>query len=69
MSRHGFVPIGCTVADKAEDYTRLLVDEFAGKVDVVVADSNGGMIGFCLAARHPDLFGHIATIVTGYTMT
>ena len=63
------LPHGCTVADIAEDYTRLIVDEFAGKVDVVVADSNGGMIGFCLAARHPDLFGHIATIVASYTMT
>jgi pimeloyl-ACP methyl ester carboxylesterase len=63
------LPHGCTVADLTEDYAGLIVDEFAGKVDLVVADSNGGLIGFCLAARHPDLFGHIATIVAGYTTT
>ncbi len=27
------------------------------------------MIGFCLAAQHPGLFGHMAIIVAAYTMT
>jgi pimeloyl-ACP methyl ester carboxylesterase len=45
----------------------LIVEEFGGQVDLVVRDSGGGMIGFCLAARHPDLFAHIAIVVAGYT--
>jgi enterochelin esterase-like enzyme len=48
-------------------YARL--GTLGGKADVVVGDSAGGMIGFCLAARHPGLFGHIAIILAGYTMT
>ena len=63
------LPNGCTVADMAEDYAGLIVDEFGGKVDVVVGDSSGGLIGFCLAARHPDLFGHVSIIAAGHTMT
>lgn len=61
------LPCGCTIADMAEDYAKLIVEEHGGKVDLVVGDSGGGMIGFCLAARHPDLFAHIATVVAGYT--
>ena len=59
---------GCTLADMAEDYAGLIVEEFGGKVDLVVGDSGGGMVGFCLAARHPDLFAHIAMVVAGYTL-
>jgi pimeloyl-ACP methyl ester carboxylesterase len=46
----------------------LIVEEHGGKVDLVVGDSGGGMIGFCLAAQHPDLFAHIAIVVAGYTL-
>lgn len=63
------LPHGCTVADMAEDDAALIVQEFGGKVDLVVADSGGGAIGFCLAAAHPDLFDHIAFVAAGYTMT
>ena len=52
----------------AEDYAGLIVEEFGGQVDLVVGDSGGGMVGFCLAARHPDLFAHIAMVVAGYTL-
>ena len=62
------LPRGCTIEDMAEDYAGLIVEEFEGKVDLVVGDSGGGMIGFCLAAQHPDLFAHIATVVAGYTL-
>lgn len=62
------LPHGCTLADMAEDYAGLIVDEFGGRVDVVVGDSGGGMVGFCLAARHPELFAHIAILVAGYTL-
>lgn len=63
------LPQGCTIADMAEDYAELIVGEFNGKVDVVVGDSTGGMIGFCLASRHPDVFGHIVIAVAAHTMT
>ncbi len=62
------LPQGCTLADMAEDYAGLIVEEFGGQVDLVVGDSGGGMIGFCLAAQHPDLFAHIAIVVAGYTL-
>ena len=77
--RHGYtvwilglkpnLPDGCTVADMAEDYARLIVEEFGGKVDVVVGDSTGGMIGFYLSARHPEVFDHVVIAVAAYTMT
>jgi pimeloyl-ACP methyl ester carboxylesterase len=60
---------GCTIADMAEDYAKLIAEEFGGKIDVVVGDSTGGMIGFHLAARHPDVFGHIVIAVAAYSMT
>ncbi len=62
------LPQGCSLADMAEDYAGLIVEEFGGKVDLVVGDSGGGMVGFCLAARHPELFEHIAIVVAGYTL-
>jgi pimeloyl-ACP methyl ester carboxylesterase len=62
------LPQGWTLEDMAEDYAGLIVEEFDGKVDLVVGDSGGGMIGFCLAAQHPDLFAHIAIVVAGYTL-
>ena len=62
------LPHGCALADMAEDYAGLIVEEFGGKVDLVVGDSGGGMIGFCLAAQHPDLFANIAIVVAGYTL-
>lgn len=63
------LPDGCTVADMASDYAGLIAGELDGKVDLLVGDSTGGLIGFYLAAQHPCLFGHIAIIVAGYTMT
>ena len=62
------LPQGCTLADMADDYAGLIVEEFGGRVDLVVGDSGGGMVGFCLAARHPELFAHIAIVVAGYTL-
>jgi pimeloyl-ACP methyl ester carboxylesterase len=62
------LPNGCTLEDMAEDYAGLIVEEFGGKADLVVGDSGGGMIGFCLAAQHPELFAHIAIAVAGYTL-
>ena len=66
VARKQNMPKGHTMADMADDYAGLIADEFGGKVDLVVGVSFGGMIGFYLAARHPDCFGHIAISVAGY---
>jgi pimeloyl-ACP methyl ester carboxylesterase len=63
------MPKGHTIADMADDYAGLVADELGGKVDLVVGVSNGGMVGFYLAARHPESFGHIAIAVAGYEMS
>jgi pimeloyl-ACP methyl ester carboxylesterase len=60
------MPKGHTMADMDEDYAWLIADEFGGKVDLVVGVSYGGVIGFYLAARHPDRFGHIAIVGAAY---
>jgi pimeloyl-ACP methyl ester carboxylesterase len=59
------MPTGHTLEDMADDYARLIDEEFGGHVDLVIGHSNGGMIGFCLAARHPDRFGHIVIAEAG----
>jgi pimeloyl-ACP methyl ester carboxylesterase len=66
VARRREMPKGHTIADMADDYAGLIADEFGGTVDLVVGASNGGMIGFYLAARHPDRFGHIAIAIAGY---
>jgi len=66
VARKRNMPIGHTILDIADDYAGLIDDEFGGRVDLVVGVSMGGMIGFHLAARHPERFGHIAIAVAGY---
>jgi len=66
VARKQNMPKGHTLADMADDYAGLIADEFGGKVDLVIGQSYGGMVGFYLAARHPDRFGHIAISVAGY---
>ena len=66
VARKQDMPKGHTMADMAEDYAGLIADEFGGKVDLVVGVSYGGVIGFHLAARHPDRFGHIAIVGAAY---
>ncbi|MDH3539921.1 MAG: alpha/beta hydrolase [Acidimicrobiia bacterium] len=66
VARRRDMPKGHTMADMADDYAGLVAHEFGGKVDLVVGVSYGGMIGFYLAARHPERFGHIAIAVAGH---
>lgn len=66
VTRKRDMPKGYTFADMADDHAQLIADEFGGKVDLVVGFSTGGQIGFYLAARHPDRFGHIVIAVAGY---
>ena len=70
VTRKQNMPKGYTVADMAEDYAGLIADEFDGKVDLVAGEeAYGGMIGFCLAARHPDRLGRLATLIAGYQVS
>jgi pimeloyl-ACP methyl ester carboxylesterase len=64
VTRRRNMPAGHTMADMADDYARVIDEEFDGRVDVVVAESFGGMVGQYLAALHPDSFGRIALIIT-----
>jgi pimeloyl-ACP methyl ester carboxylesterase len=66
VARKQNMPKGHAMADMAEDYAGLIADEFGGKVDLVVGVSYGGVIGFHLAARYPDRFGHIALVGAAY---
>ena len=62
------IAVGYTVADMAEDCAGVIAGEFGGKVDLVIGHSGAGMIGFCLAARHADRFGHIVIAAAPYTL-
>lgn len=64
VTRRRGMPPEHSIADMADDYARLIAEQFGGRVDLVVAESFGGMVGQYLAARHPDSFGHIAMVVT-----
>lgn len=64
VTRRRNMPAGHTMADMAGDYAQMIEEEFGGRVDAVVAESFGGMIGQYLAALHPDSFGRIALIIT-----
>ena len=64
VTRRRGMPSEHTIADMADDYARLIAEEFGGRVDVVVAESFGGMVAQYLAARHPDSYGLIAMVVT-----
>ncbi|MFK5636109.1 MULTISPECIES: alpha/beta fold hydrolase [unclassified Ornithinimicrobium] len=62
------LPAAATVSDFADDYAKLIMDDFHGRVDLLVADSQGGVIGFALAARHPHLFGSFAAVAASHTL-
>jgi pimeloyl-ACP methyl ester carboxylesterase len=66
VTRKQNMPKGHSFSDMADDYGQLIVDELDGKVDLVLGMSTGGQIGFYLAGRHPDRFGHIAILSAAY---
>ena len=69
VTRKQGMPKGHSVADMADDYAEFIESEFEGRVDVVLGTSYGGIVGFYLAARHPDHFGHIAIALAGYEVS
>lgn len=69
VTRRRNMPSGTTIADMAVDYADIIENDLGGKVDVVVAEELGGMIGIQLAADHPDLLDHLALIRTAWEVT
>jgi pimeloyl-ACP methyl ester carboxylesterase len=65
VTRRRGMPLGHTISDMADDYAQLVLEEFGGRVDVVIGESLGGMIGQYLAAAHSDSFGAIALVAAG----
>ena len=65
VTRRRHMPVGCTVADMAEDYAQVITEMLGGKADLVVGESFGGMVAQYLAALHPECVGHLALVATG----
>jgi pimeloyl-ACP methyl ester carboxylesterase len=65
VTRRRHMPPGHTVADIADDYAGVIAEELGGRADLVVGTSYGGMVAQHLAARHPDLVGHVAIVSAG----
>ena len=63
VTRRRNMPPGHTITDMAGDYAHVISEEFGGHVDVVVAESFGGMIAQYLAALYPDAFGRIVVVI------
>ena len=65
VTRRRHMPAGHTIADMADDYAQVISQESGGRVNLVVGESYGGLIGQYLAAFHPGSFGHMAMVVAG----
>ncbi|MET3920592.1 alpha/beta hydrolase [Arthrobacter sp. UYEF20] len=63
VTRRRNMPPEHTIADMADDYAQVITEEFGGHIDVVVAESFGGMIAHYLAALHPHAFGRVAVVI------
>src|SRR5665648_169925 len=68
VARKPHLAADVTATDLARDYASLIDSDFAGRVDLVVADSQGGVIGYCLAALRPDLCHSLATVAASYLL-
>jgi pimeloyl-ACP methyl ester carboxylesterase len=63
VTRRRNMPAGHSIEEMAEDYARLIAEEFGGRVDLVVGESFGGMIAQYLAALHGESWEHLAIVV------
>ena len=57
-----------TASDLARDYADAIERDLGGRVDLVVADSQGGVIGYCLAALRPDLCRSLVTVAASHRL-
>lgn len=69
VTRRRGMPAGYSVADMARDYAQVIESDLGGRVDVVVGEELGGMIGLHLAADHPDLLDRLALVRVAWSVT
>ncbi|NVM36136.1 MAG: alpha/beta hydrolase [Candidatus Lokiarchaeota archaeon] len=58
-----------TTKDMANDYAEMIINEFGGKVDVILGISYGGLIAQHFAVDHADLFDHIVFVMTAHRIS
>ena len=64
VTRPPRLPRGLSVEDMAEDYARVIEEELAGHVDLLLGEAFGGFIAQQLAAAHPDTLESLALVNT-----
>jgi pimeloyl-ACP methyl ester carboxylesterase len=69
VTRRRGMPLAHTLADIADDHADLVRTEVGGRVDLVVAESFGGMVAQHLAAAHPNVLGALVLVATGWQVT
>ena len=69
VTRRRGMPLTHTLADIADDHAAFVREELGGHVDLVVAESFGGMVAQHLAAQHPDVLGSLVLVATGWQET
>jgi len=62
------LPPHCTLEAMAEDYARMILEEFGGPLDVIGV-STGGSIAHHFAADHPDLVRRLIIHSSAYTLS
>lgn len=65
LTRRRGMPPGHTVAAMADDVAAALAEVPAGRADLVVGESFGGMVALHLAANHPHRVGLLVLVASG----
>lgn len=66
--RNPCLPSGSTLKDMADDYARMIQEEFGGPLDVIGV-STGGSIAHHFSADHPDLVRRLIIHSSAYTLS
>lgn len=67
LTRRRNMPTGYTVADMASDHAAFIREKMAGRADVVVGQSYGGLIALHLAAEHAEVVRRV--VIAGAAAT
>ncbi|MGM0385273.1 MAG: alpha/beta fold hydrolase [Actinomycetota bacterium] len=69
VTRRRSMPAGYSIAEMARDYAGVIEAELGGRVEVVVGEEFGGMIGLQLAAERPELLDRLALVRVAWRVT